>query len=126
MMKARIAGTALALAALTGAAAAQDGEKLDCVALSVPGDTKDRIGEAMAGSGDEPLVRMVAGDVPDSSVRVVVAIGDASVDADLAEVGPEPGRLWFATAFFVDSALGAFDVVAYDAAGNPVATGSQE
>jgi hypothetical protein len=54
MMKAGIAGAALALAALTGAAAAQDGEKLDCVALSVPGDTKDRIGEAMAGSGDEP------------------------------------------------------------------------
>lgn len=83
-------------------------------------------GGGITGSGDEPLVRMVAGDVPDSSVRVVVAIGDASVDADLAEVGPEPGRLWFATAFFVDSALGAFDVVAYDAAGNPVATGSQE
>src|SRR3546814_6883023 len=41
------------LAALPGAVAAQEGEKLDCVALSVPGDTKAAIGEAMAGGGDE-------------------------------------------------------------------------
>src|SRR3546814_9186024 len=41
------------LAALPGAVAAQEGEMLDCVALSVPGDTKAAIGEAMAGGGDE-------------------------------------------------------------------------
>ena len=48
-----MAGAALMLAALPGAAAAQDCEKLDCVALSVPGDTRESIGEAMAGGGDE-------------------------------------------------------------------------
>ena len=48
-----MAGAALVLAALPGAVAAQEGEKLDCVALSVPGDTKAAIGEAMAGGGDE-------------------------------------------------------------------------
>ena len=52
-MKALMAGAALMLVALPGAAAAQDGEKLDCVALSVPGDTRESIGEAMAGGGDE-------------------------------------------------------------------------
>ena len=53
MVKALMAGIALALAALPGAAAAQEGEKLDCVVTSVPGDTKASIGEAMAGGGDE-------------------------------------------------------------------------
>jgi|SRR3546814_528196 hypothetical protein len=53
MMKALMAGAALMLAALPGAAAAQEGEKLDCVALSVPGDIRESIGEAMAGGGDE-------------------------------------------------------------------------
>ncbi len=52
-MKVLMAGTALMLAALPGAGTAQDGEKLDCVALSMPVDTKDSIGEAMAGGGDE-------------------------------------------------------------------------
>src|SRR3546814_2572788 len=53
MMKALIAVAALMLAALPGAAAAQEGEKLDCVALSVPGDIRESIGEAMAVGGDE-------------------------------------------------------------------------
>src|SRR3546814_15470235 len=53
MMRALMAGAALVLAALPGAVAAQEGEKLDCVALSLPGDTKAAIGEAMAGGGDE-------------------------------------------------------------------------
>ena len=53
MIKALIAGAALMLAAVPGAAAAQDGEKLDCVVLPVPVATKESIGEAMAGGGDE-------------------------------------------------------------------------
>src|SRR3546814_17463327 len=53
MMKALMAGAALMLAALPGAAAAQEGETLDCVALSVPGDIRESIGEAMAGGGEE-------------------------------------------------------------------------
>ncbi|SEH11917.1 hypothetical protein SAMN05428974_0344 [Sphingopyxis sp. YR583] len=48
-----MASAALALAALPGVVAAQEGEKLDCVTASVPADTKDSIGEAMAGGGDE-------------------------------------------------------------------------
>lgn len=50
-----MAGTALMFAALPGAVAAQEGEKLDCVVASVAGDTKDSIGEAMAGGGDEAM-----------------------------------------------------------------------
>src|SRR3546814_5776251 len=53
MMRAVMTGAALGRAALPGAVAAQEGEKLDCVALSVPGDKKAAIGEAMAGGGDE-------------------------------------------------------------------------
>ena len=48
-----MASAVLALATLPGAVTAQDGEKLDCVALTVPDDTRDSIGEAMAGGGDE-------------------------------------------------------------------------
>lgn len=53
MLKSLMVGAALALAALPGAAAAQEGEKLDCVVGSVPADTRASIGEAMAGGGDE-------------------------------------------------------------------------
>src|SRR3546814_9066221 len=53
MRRALMTGAALGLAALPVSFAAQEGEKLDCVALSVPGDTKAAIGEAMAGGGDE-------------------------------------------------------------------------
>ncbi|HKX90183.1 MAG TPA: hypothetical protein VJM13_13305 [Sphingopyxis sp.] len=53
MIKALMAGTALALAALPGAAVAQEGEKLDCVVASVSGETRATIGEAMAGGGDQ-------------------------------------------------------------------------
>ncbi|KGB58082.1 hypothetical protein FG95_01113 [Sphingopyxis sp. LC363] len=52
-MKVLMAGTALMLAVLPDVAAAQDGEKLDCVVTSVPGDTKISIGDAMAGGGDD-------------------------------------------------------------------------
>lgn len=48
-----MASAVLALATLPSAVTAQDGEKLDCVALSVPDDTRDSIGAAMAGGGDE-------------------------------------------------------------------------
>src|SRR5690606_30266684 len=55
MIKALMAGVGLMLAALPGAVAAQEGEKLDCVVASVPGGTRDSIGEAMAGGGDEAM-----------------------------------------------------------------------
>lgn len=53
MIKTLMTGAALALAALPGVAAAQEGEKLDCVFASVTGDMRASIGEAMAGGGDE-------------------------------------------------------------------------
>ena len=55
MIKALMAGAALTLAALPGAASAQEGEALDCVVASISSDTKDSIGEAMAGGGDEAM-----------------------------------------------------------------------
>lgn len=48
-----MASAVLALAVLPGVAVAQEGETLDCVVASVPGDTRNLIGEAMAGGGDE-------------------------------------------------------------------------
>ena len=53
MHKGLTAGVALVLAMLPGVVRAQEGEKFDCVVTSVPGDTKDAIGAAMAGGGDE-------------------------------------------------------------------------
>lgn len=53
MHKGLTAGVALALAMLPGVVRAQEGEKFDCVVTSVPGGTKDAIGAAMAGGGDE-------------------------------------------------------------------------
>lgn len=78
------------------------------------------------GGLDESTVHMVAGDVPDSAVRVVATMGEQSKPAELADLGPEAGRRWFATAFLSDSTTSSVDVVAYDAAGDAVATGSQE
>ena len=53
MVKGWIAGAALAMAALPCVAAAQEGEKFDCVVSAVPVDTKASIGAAMAGAGDD-------------------------------------------------------------------------
>lgn len=53
MYKGLLAGVALALTIPPAAVAAQEGEKFDCVVTSVPGGTKDSIGAAMAGGGDE-------------------------------------------------------------------------
>jgi hypothetical protein len=53
MLKGLMAGAVLALAALPGVAAAQEGAKFDCVVGSVPADTKASIGAAMAGAGDD-------------------------------------------------------------------------
>jgi hypothetical protein len=53
MYKALMAGAVLALATLPGAASAQEGAKFDCVVSSVPQTTKQSIGLAMAGDGDE-------------------------------------------------------------------------
>lgn len=53
MHKGLTAGVALALAMLPGAVRAQEGEKFDCVVTSVPVGTKNAIGLAMAGGGDE-------------------------------------------------------------------------
>ena len=55
MIKSWMAGAALAFATLPCAVAAQEGEKLDCVVASVPNDTRESIGEAMAGGGDEAM-----------------------------------------------------------------------
>ncbi|MEQ8310079.1 MAG: hypothetical protein RIA72_05205 [Sphingopyxis sp.] len=48
-----IAAAGLMLTPLPAAASAQEGEKFDCVVASVPAGTKDLIGAAMAGAGDE-------------------------------------------------------------------------
>ncbi len=53
MLKGLIAGAALAAAALPSVAAAQEGEKFDCVVSAVAPDTKASIGAAMAGAGDD-------------------------------------------------------------------------
>ncbi|MFN4357866.1 hypothetical protein [Sphingopyxis alaskensis] len=53
MRKYRIMGAVIALAVLPNAASAQEGEKFDCVVASVPAATKDMLGAAMAGAGDE-------------------------------------------------------------------------
>lgn len=53
MMKRFMAGVLLGFAALPGSALAQEGEKLDCVMMSVTPDLKASIGAAMAGSGDD-------------------------------------------------------------------------
>jgi hypothetical protein len=82
-------------------------------------------GTGSTGQGDGTWVAMVAGDVPDSAVRVVATMGEQSTEAELADVGPEPGRRWFATAFLSDRMMSTVDVVAYDEAGNPVASGTQ-
>lgn len=77
-------------------------------------------------AGDKPWVRTVAGDVPDSATRVMATVDGKSSQAQLSDVGPEPGRRWFATAVLTD-AMNMSDkvhVVAYDRAGNQVATGS--
>ncbi len=76
--------------------------------------------------GDEPWIRTVAGDVPDSAVRVVVTVDGKPTEAKLSDVGPEPARRWFATAVPSDqmNMAGKVDVVAYDQAGNQVAAGT--
>lgn len=53
MIKGLMAGAALALTTLPGAALAQDGAKLDCATASVDADLKSSLGAAMAGGGDE-------------------------------------------------------------------------
>ncbi|MGH6695617.1 hypothetical protein [Sphingopyxis sp.] len=53
MHKGLTAGVALALATLPGGVRAQEGEKFDCVVTSVPSGTRNSIGAAMAGGGDE-------------------------------------------------------------------------
>lgn len=76
--------------------------------------------------GGEPWVRTVAGDVPDAATRVVVTVDDKATEAKLSDVGPEPGRRWFATVSLSDemNMLGKVDVVAYDKSGGRVASGS--
>lgn len=70
---------------------------------------------------------MIAGDVPESAARVVVTAGGTSADAELSKIGPDPGRRWFAAAFVSQqmNMLVKPEVVAYDEAGNQIATGSQ-
>lgn len=53
MHKGLIAGLALTLAALTAPVLAQEGVKFDCVVSAVDAGTKESIGAAMAGGGDE-------------------------------------------------------------------------
>jgi len=53
MHKGLMAGVALALATLPGAASAQEGAKFDCVVTSVAPGMKESIGASMAGGGDE-------------------------------------------------------------------------
>ncbi len=79
------------------------------------------------GSANGNWTVMVAGDVPENAARVVVTVGTMSADAELSKIGPQPGRRWFATAFGSQkmNMLAKADVVAYDEAGNQVATGSQ-
>jgi hypothetical protein len=56
----------------------------------------------------------------------VVTVDGKSTEAQLADVGPEPGRRWFATAALSDQMNVAtkVHVIAYDKAGNQVATGT--
>ncbi len=90
-----MAGAALALAALPGPVAAQEGEKLDCVVASVPADIRDSIGEAMAGGGDETsreaLFKNLA-TVTDSCVAAhSIAVAQKSIyfDYSLARISRE-------------------------------------
>ncbi|WP_188235697.1 hypothetical protein [Sphingopyxis sp. LK2115] len=53
MTKYGIAAAALVWAALPNAVSAQEGEKFDCVVASLPAGTKEKLGAAMAGAGDE-------------------------------------------------------------------------
>lgn len=83
-------------------------------------------GGGTTGTGDSLWIRIVAGDVGDSATRVVVTVDGKSTEAQLADVGPEPGRRWFATAALSDQMNVAtkVHVIAYDKAGNQVATGT--
>lgn len=53
MFKALMAGAALALVAVPGVAAAQDGAQLDCVSGAAPAALKSSIGQSMTGESDE-------------------------------------------------------------------------
>lgn len=53
MIRTLMAGAALALVAVPGAAQAQEGAKYDCVASAATPAFKASIGEAMTGAGDE-------------------------------------------------------------------------
>lgn len=53
MIKGLMAVAALGIAALSGAASAQEGAKLDCVVSSIAPSMKEAIGTSMAGGGDE-------------------------------------------------------------------------
>ena len=53
MSKALIAAAGAALAALSGAASAQEGDKLDCVVMSVQPDVRSALGQMMADGGND-------------------------------------------------------------------------
>ena len=53
MLKHLMAGAALALVAVSGAASAQDGAQLDCVPGAAPAALKSSIGQSMTSEGDE-------------------------------------------------------------------------
>lgn len=76
---------------------------------------------------DGSSVTVLAGDVPDAAARVVVSLNGEPIDGELADVGPEPGRRWFAAGFYHErSAIDhKIEAVAYDADGNPIASGAQ-
>lgn len=77
------------------------------------------------GTGAGPSFLRVDGDVPASAVRVRVESGDTSVDAVLADTGPEPGRRWFSVAILDETAVPQrATVTAFDADGSAIATGS--
>lgn len=69
----------------------------------------------------------IAGDVPEAAARVVVTVGGISADAELAKIGPEPGRRWFAAGFGSQKMdmLAKPEVSAYDQAGAQIATSVQ-
>ncbi len=78
------------------------------------------------GLDDGRSIQVVTGDVPATAVKVRVENGGRTVDVTPGEVGPAPGRRWFATAFLHDElTVGTRPkVTALDASGATVATGT--
>lgn len=95
MHKGLMAGVGLALATLPVAVAAQEGEKFDCVVTSVPDGTKNSIGAAMAGGGDdasrEALFKQLGAVTDDCVTRHGITAEQKSVyfDYSLARISRE-------------------------------------